>query len=211
MNKIITVIGFLFSFTSCFCQDQFITLKNPIDFNNKLQGNTLQVSSIESSFTQEKKLSMMTKKLISKGHFYFKKENNIRWEYLTPYKYLIVIKNDKLTIKDNAQTKQYDSQSNGLFKELNAFISGCIQGTILKNTKDFSISYLENSSLYYVKMIPKNEKMKKMLNEIQIYFDKKDLTVSKLKMLELDGDYTLIDFYDKKTNTPINDEIFIVK
>ena len=69
MNKIITVIGFLFSFTSCFCQDQFITLKNPIDFNNKLQGNTLQVSSIESSFTQEKKLSMMTKKLISKGHF----------------------------------------------------------------------------------------------------------------------------------------------
>ena len=60
-------------------------------------------------------------------------------------------------------------------------------------------------------MIPKNEKMKKMLNEIQIYFDKKDLTVSKLKMLELDGDYTLIDFYDKKTNTPINDEIFIVK
>lgn len=211
MNKVIAVIGLLLYVSTVFAQDAFVALKDETAFNQKLQTTTKQVSTIDCNFTQEKKLSMMAKKIVSKGHFCFKKENNIRWEYLQPYKYLIVIKNGMITIKDNSQTKHYDAQSNKMFKELNTFISGCIQGTILNNTKDFSISYFGNTSQYFVKLLPRNAKMKKMLNEIHIYFDKKDLTVSRLKMVEPGGDYTLIDFSDKKTNTPISDEKFIVK
>jgi outer membrane lipoprotein-sorting protein len=50
--------------------------------------------------------------------------------------------------------------------------------------------------------------MKQMLREVQIYFDKKDLTVASLKMIESGDDYTRIDFINKKLNTNIPVEKF---
>jgi outer membrane lipoprotein carrier protein len=98
-----------------------------------------------------------------------------------------------------------------MFQEMNRFISGCIQGDILKNDKDYATEYFESSKLYYVKLIPRAEKMKQMLNEVQIYFDKNDLTVSRLKMVESGEDYTKIDFFNKKLNVEIPLEKFIFK
>ena len=50
-----------------------------------------------------------------------------------------------------------------------------------------------------------------MLNEVQIYFDRNDLTVSSLKMIESGEDYTRINFIDKKLNTEIPVEKFNFK
>ena len=36
----------------------------------------------------------------------YKKENNIRWEYLEPYKYLVIIANKKVYVKDTHITKR---------------------------------------------------------------------------------------------------------
>ena len=53
--------------------------------------------------------------------------------------------------------------------------------------------------------------MKEMISEIQIYFDKKDYSMSKLKLIEPGGDYTNIEFTNKKFNTTIPDEKFSFK
>jgi outer membrane lipoprotein carrier protein len=98
-----------------------------------------------------------------------------------------------------------------MFQEMSRFISGCVQGEILKNSKEYAITYFESSKSYYVKLIPRNEKMKQMLNEVQIYFDRKDLTVSSLKMIESGEDYTRINFINKKLNTEIPVEKFNFK
>jgi len=153
----------------------------------------------------------LSEKIISKGHFFFKKDNNIRWEYTEPTQYLIIISNNQLYTRDDKSQKQYDIQSNKMFQEMNRFISGCIQGDILKNDKDFAIEYFENSKWYYVKLVPRDEKMKQMLHEVQICFDKNDLTVSSLKMVESGEDYTRIDFINKKLNTDIPLEKFSFK
>jgi len=122
--------------------------------------------------------------------------------------YLVIINDTKLFIKDKNNKKQYDTQSNKMFKQLNDFLIGCINGEILNNTKDFELNFKENETLYFVTLIPKAQQMKKMLSEIHIYFDKKDLSVSELKMVEQGGDYTNIEFYNKKLNVNISDEKF---
>jgi outer membrane lipoprotein carrier protein len=91
---------------------------------------------------------------------------------------------------------------------MNKFITGCIQGDILKNDRDYTITYFENSNQYYVKLVPQDEKMRQMLNELQIWFDKSDLTISSLKMVESGEDYTKIDFLNKKLNSEIPLEKF---
>jgi outer membrane lipoprotein-sorting protein len=180
-------------------------------FKNKLVTMSGSTSTIVSDFIQEKNLSVLSEKIISKGQFCFKKQNNIRWEYREPTQYLIIISNNQLFTRDDKNQKLYDIQSNKMFQEMNRFISGCIQGDILKNDKDYAIEYFENSKRYYVKLVPRAEKMKEMLKEVQIYFDKNDLTVSGLKMVESGEDYTKIDFINKKLNTDIPLEKFSFK
>jgi len=183
-------------------------MKDVAGFKSRLEAMSKKVNTIESDFIQEKNLSVLTNKIISKGHFLYKKENNIRWEYSQPYRYLIIISNNRIFIKEDQNQKQYDMQSNKMFQEMNKFISGCIQGDILKNDQEFNIAYFEDDQNYFVTLMPRAESMRKMLNEVQIWFNKSDLTVSRIKMLESGGDYTRIDFTNKKLNTDISVEKF---
>jgi outer membrane lipoprotein-sorting protein len=186
-------------------------MKNVAGFKEKLVTMTSKVNTIESDFVQEKHLSMLSNKIISKGYFCFKKDNNIRWEYVQPYRYLVIISNNKIFIKEDKNQKQYDIESNKMFQEMNRFISGCIQGDILKNEKDYQVGYFEDDNNYFVSLVPKAEAMRKMLNEIQIWFSKTDLTVSRINMVESGGDYTKIDFTNKKLNTNVPAEKFNFK
>jgi outer membrane lipoprotein-sorting protein len=186
-------------------------MKDVGGFRQKLATVAAGINTIESDFTQEKKLSILSNTLVSRGHFCFRRENNIRWEYLQPYKYLIIISQDKIYIKEEKDQKQYDIQSNRMFQEMNKFISGCIQGDILKNDKDYRAGYFEDSRYFFVTLVPVSEKMRQMLNEIQIWFDRNDLTVAHIRMMETGGDYTKIDFVNKKLNTDIPVEKFSFK
>lgn len=178
-------------------------LQDVAGFKAKLKQMSQKTTSIESDFIQEKNLSILSENIVSKGKFWYKKENNIRWEYLQPYKYLIIISGSQMFVKDDRNQKQYDIESNRMFQEMSNFISGCIQGEILNNTKDFKIEYFENENFFLVKLSPYSEKMKQMLSGVQIWFDKKDLSVSSLMMTEPGEDYTKIDFINKKLNVEI--------
>src|ERR1700752_393074 len=87
-------------------------VKDTLALRTKIESMNKSVTTMESDFTQEKNLSMMSEKIISKGHFVFKKENLLRWEYISPTKYLIVINKDKVFIKDSKKTSKYDMNSN---------------------------------------------------------------------------------------------------
>ncbi len=207
----ISLLSYLFMFVQINGQTPGVAMKDVAGFKEKLLALSARVSTIESDFVQEKKLSVLTNKIISKGQFCYRKENNIRWEYLVPYHYLIIISNDKIFIKEDRNQKQYDMQSNRMFQEMNKFISGCIQGDILKNEKDYKIGYFEDDKSYFVSLVPLDEKVRQMLGEVQIWFSRADLTVSRITMVESGGDYTRIDFNNKKLNTDIPVERFSFK
>ncbi len=188
----------------------FKALKDTSTFKSKLQEKARITNTIESNFTQEKNLSMLSEKIISKGHFCFKKTNLLRWEYLSPSAYLIVINKDKIFIKDGKKVSKYDANSNKMFKGINDMMLNSVQGNVL-NHKEFKISYFENEKYYLVEMSPKAKEMKEYLKSISMYFDKLDYTVSKIRMTELSDDYTNIEFNSKKINEPIADTQFLVK
>jgi outer membrane lipoprotein-sorting protein len=180
-------------------------------FKTRLSAAAGSTSTIVCDFIQEKNLVVLSEKVISKGQFYFMKENNIRWEYLVPYKYLIIISNDQLFTRDNNYQKQFNIQSNSMFREINRFISGCIQGEILKNDKEYTFEYYETVKNYHVILVPHSEKMIQMISEVRIWFDKNDLTVSGLELVEPGQDYTRIEFINKKLNVEIPIEKFSFK
>jgi outer membrane lipoprotein-sorting protein len=192
-------------------QEAYKVMNDVATFKSKLGTVAASIKTITCDFVQEKNLAVLSEKIISKGHFWFMKENNIRWEYTEPYTYLIIITNNQLFTRDNKNKNQYDIQSNRMFQEMSRFISSCIKVDIVENRTDYSIEYYENSKRYFVKLIPLQEKMKQMLTEVQLWFDKEDMSIAGLKMIEPGDDYTKIDFINKKLNLDIPLEKFDFK
>lgn len=203
-----TLIILLFPFI-CFSQT-FKALKDTTTLKQKIESMSKSTTSIEADFIQEKNLSMLSEKITSKGHFVFKKENLLRWEYASPSKYLIVINKEKVIIKDEKKTTKYDMNSNKVFKEINDIMLSCVQGTIFKSNK-FKTSYFENDKGYKLELIPQVKNMKETFKKINLYFDKNVTSVSKMEMIENNDDLTSLDFTNKKLNAPIAETIFIVK
>ncbi len=206
MYKIIFLLLFPFIGIS----QNFKVLKDTTSLKQKIELMSKSTISIESDFVQEKNLSMLSEKIISKGHFVFKKENLLRWEYVSPSKYLIIINKDKVMIKDEKKTTKYDMNSNKVFKEINDIMLSCVQGTIFKSNK-FKTSYFENEKGYKLELIPLSKNMKETFKKINLYFDKNVTSVSKMEMVETSEDVTTLDFINKKINAPVSEAIFIVK
>lgn len=188
----------------------FKLVKDTAAFKQKMQEQSKLINTLESDFTQEKYLSVMSEKIISKGHFHFKKVNMLRWEYNNPYNYIIAINKDKMFIKDNGKVSKYDINSNKMFKSINEMMVNTVQGNLLNN-KDYKAKYYENDKQYLLELTPVQKGAKDFLKVIQLYIDKTDYAVIKVKMIEPGDDYTSIEFTNRKTNQAIGDEKFIIK
>lgn len=194
-----------------FAQSAFKAMKDTLAFRQKVDRMSKETNSIESDFIQVKNLTMLSEKISSKGNFSFQKQNNLRWEYSEPYKYVIVINKDKILIKDeNNKVKKYDMNANKVFKEINDIMISCVNGEILKSNK-FRVHYFESDKSYKLELIPLLKSMKESLKKINMYFDKSVTSVVKLEMVENGDDTTTIDFMNKKINAPVSPDKFILK
>lgn len=191
-------------------QQDFIPMKDIPRFKKGIQEMATATSSINASFKQEKYLSILSNEIDSEGIILFKKPNLLRWEYKTPFEYIIVLNGKEIIVKDQGNVNAFDIGGSQAFKEINTLIINSVQGNVL-DEEQFAIDYYEGEALYLTKMIPKEEKMKQFLQGIDIYFDKENFSVSKVKLIEPEGDYTLITFFNKKMNDNIPDENFHIR
>src|ERR1700712_5438035 len=102
-------------------------------FKNEFSAATQKTLTIKSNFVQEKNLSMLSEKIVSKGKFWFKKDNLVRMEYDQPFQYLMIINNDKVYVKDGQKENRVSARSNKLFQQINKIMIDCMQGTTLSN------------------------------------------------------------------------------
>ncbi|MDQ3046759.1 MAG: outer membrane lipoprotein carrier protein LolA [Bacteroidota bacterium] len=212
MKSILYIFLFQLISIAAFSQipSSFKPLKDTTAFKQKMESQSKLITTMESDFTQEKYLSVMSEKISTKGHFNFKKTNMLRWEYTDPLKYLIVINKDKMYIKDNGKVSKYDINSNKMFKSINEMMVNTVQGNLLNN-KDYKTRFFESDKQYLLELSPLQKAAKDFLKNIYLFIDKTDYAVLKVKMTEPGDDYTTIEFSNRKTNQPIGDEKFTAK
>lgn len=167
-------------------------------------------NTIKSDFVQEKNLSMLSEKIVSKGKFWFKKENKVRMEYSSPTYYMMVINGKSFRIKDAKTDRNISTAGSKLFEQISKVTADCVQGNVLAS-KDFTTKVLENAQYYQMQMTPVAKGLKDFFNSIDLLVDKKDLAVIKITMHERSGDDTSISFSQRELNVPISDEIFALK
>jgi outer membrane lipoprotein-sorting protein len=187
----------------------FSPIAGGTNFKEQFSLASQKIRSIRCDFIQEKNLSMLSEKVSSKGKFWFKKDNLVRMEYNEPFQYLMIINKDNIFLKDGNKENLVSVSSNKLFQQINKITVDCVRGTALDNP-DFRFRIFENSQSFLVELTPVARSLKAYFKNINITVDKKDYSVSKIDMIELSGDDTLIRFINKEFNVEISDALFAI-
>jgi outer membrane lipoprotein-sorting protein len=179
-------------------------------FKAEFAAASQKTNTIKSDFVQEKNLSMLSEKITSKGKFWFKKENQVRMEYIQPYQYLMILNKDKVYVKDGQKENKISTRSNKMFQQINKVMIDCMQGTTLDNA-DFKTKVFENKTASLIELVPVSKGLKELFRNIQVIVDKKDFSVISINMQEVSGDNTLIRFTNKELNANVADALFTIK
>jgi len=188
----------------------FAATANTAVLQQSLAKATAATQSISSDFSQVKHMKMLNDKVSSKGKFYYKKDNRIRIEYTTPFKYLVVMNGSSVTVKDDQKTNRISTRSSKAMQSANRIMMDCMTGNVYNN-KDFSVKTFESKSQYLLQLSPLTASMKGMFSRIDVFIEKSDYSVTKLQLNENGGDYTEMSFLNKKKNVSLDDALFSVR
>lgn len=176
----------------------------------KVEKASASLTSLQCNFTQTKNINVLAESVVSIGKLLYKRENKLCWEYLSPYLYLFILNGDKISIKNDQSTSQFDTKSNPLFKEISLLMLNSISGTGLIDPKKFGVAFFDNTTLLKAILIPKNNTLKSILSTITLNFEKSSYLVHSIEMTEPSGDNTTIVLSEMHINQPISDEKFVV-
>ena len=106
-------------------------------------------------------------------------------------------------MKNGNKVNEMKVDSNPMLRELKKILSACMTGDVINTAKDFQHELKQGEANYTVVLNPKKKRAASKIKEIMLVFDKKDMYLSKMKMTQPNGDYTLYEFFEKKLNSQI--------
>ena len=203
MRKVVYMLFFMIAVVNAqtkMSTSEANTLKNMV---KELSDKT---KTITADFIQYKHLDFLSNDIESYGKLAFKAPDMVKWEYVKPFEYAVLFKNETLFINDNGNKSDIDMASNKIFKQLNQLITASIKGDMF-DASEFDVSYFKSSENSEVHFNPKDKQFAEFIKSFQITFNTKG-AVKEVKMIEPSEDYTLITFSNRTTNQPIADAVF---
>lgn len=188
----------------------YAALKDLAGFKQKFAASSQQLMNLESDFVQTKNLSMLKDKIVSKGKFYYKKNNKVRIEYFKPYSYLMIINQNTMLVKDEQKKSNYNTRSNKIMQSINNIMLDCMSGNVYNN-KEFSTQVFESGKEYFLSLTPTTSTMKKMFSRIEVSLNKTNFQVLRLNMIENGGDNTVMVFSNQNTTKNLDEILFSTK
>ena len=168
-----------------------------------------KVDTLSSDFTQEKHLSMLDKVLVSKGRFYYKRDNRLRWELNDPVVSGFAVNGDYAARWDGQTEIQQTFNVNRVpfIKIFSDQVFSWAKADFKRLQKQYHIQVLSEEPVD-LKLNPKFDREKKFLDHLRIVFAANAGHVRTVEVHEPDGDFTTIRFFNTEINSPLPDGLF---
>ena len=202
MIKRIAFAAFLLISGLFFAQNTAMSAAEAKAFVARVSSESKEIKTLQSDFTQTKKMDFLDKSIVTYGKMTLKTPNMLSWKYTKPYQYSIVFRDNKIFINDQGKKSSVDAKSK-TFEKINKLIVGSSNGQMF-NDPEFSVAYFKNGNSNMAKFTPKSSQLLKYIKQIELHFPKNQATVSQVNMTEASGDTTNIVFKNTKTNAPVS-------
>ena len=175
----------------------------------RINAKASSIKTIVADFTQEKDLSILNDKIVSKGKMHYD-GGMLRWEYLTPYSYLFIMNGEKVLLQSSTSTTTGDVASNRIYRMIARIMMDTVTGKCLAGSGDFSVKTESSSGGTVAVLTPLKREMKSMFKEVRLHFGKDDY-VETIELVEGTGDRTVIKLSSVKYNTEVDPSLFTVR
>lgn len=168
-------------------------------FEQELKAKNEHVTSIKCLFTQTRGLSVLSNTVDKTGDFYFKRPSDM--ELLFHDGDYIKMDDSQFEMKVAENVTATKISSNPMLKNLSSILSACVIGDFDQMTKGFVAELEYTSTEWVVTMAPQRGKAASKISQIIIRFDRNDMSLNVLNLVEKSGDYTMYAFSNKQFNT----------
>ncbi|GEQ85239.1 cell envelope biogenesis protein LolA [Patiriisocius marinistellae] len=207
MYKLIIILLLGCFSTQVMAQERVMTASEISAFKTAVIETSRASKTIKSDFIQYKHLDFLDNDIETIGKLQFKAPGFVKWEYTKPYVYSVIFREDKLLINDGGTKNAIDIGSSKMFKKLNDLIVKSVKGDMFDDN-DFTVTYFITDKANKAVFVPKDKKLTEYIASFELLFDKKEASVTEVKMIEPSQDYTQIIFKNRLVNTTINDAVF---
>lgn len=164
-------------------------------FQTELQEKNEDVISIKCRFKQTRQVSYLANAVVKEGDFAFTKPNDILLAFDDGD--YIKMTSEYFEMKTGSNVAKTKVSANPMLKNLSSILSTCVLGDFEKMSADFTVDIQQSEKEWIVTLTPKKSKMAAKISSIRISFDKSDMSLNLLKMVEKSGDYTAYNFTNK--------------
>ena len=169
------------------------------------------MKTMQCDFIQTKHLRMLNDKMTSKGRMYYQQTNRLRWEYTSPYSYTFILNDDKVLLKNAQRNDVIDVNKNKLFREIARIMMNSVVGTSLTDDKSFKSTIATNGSEWTATLLPQRKDLRQLFQKIILHFNRTNAMVKQVELIEKNGDKTVIELNNIRTNEKISADMFTIR
>lgn len=176
------------------------------EFEEELKAKNENVHSIECMFTQTRESSVLADVVKKEGTFSFLRPVNMLLNFNDGD--FIRMNGKMFEMKSAGQVTATKISSSPMLKSLNSILSACVVGDFKQMARGFAVEVEKNECEWVLVLTPKRGKAASKISNIAIHFDREDMSLNVLKMVEKSGDYTMYEFMQKRFNAPVDEQLF---
>ena len=184
---------------------------NDAQIRQRVNQAAAAMKTLQCDFVQIKHLKMLNEEMLAQGKMYYQQSNRLRWEYTAPYTYTFILSNDKVLLKNKQRNDVIDVNQNKLFKEIARLMMNSVVGNCLSDEKSFKSTISIVGGEWVATLLPQRKDMKQMFQKLVLHFNQKQAIVTQVELIEKNGDRTVIELKNIKTNETINANMFTIR
>lgn len=178
-------------------------------FAAELKEKCSDVRSIVCNFVQTRSAAVLVQDVEKRG----------RYTFLQPYNILLAFDDGdyiKITtamfeLRQNGRTTVTKVESNPMLKSLNRMLTACISGDALQITAGFASKITVTQEEYTLFLMPQRGRAVKRAQQTVLIFDRRDMSLKTMKLIDPSGDYLQYRFSDVKYNTEVDPTLFDIR